>query len=328
MTQYLVDIASLRDSLIKHEAETFAEILVDAVEQRLSDPNHGDLHRWLSALQTLPDITVSRTEMDADAITLLADTPLPPEKADALHSALKGLMPWRKGPYQFFDTFIDTEWRSDWKWDRLKDAISPLKNRKVLDIGCGNGYHLWRMKAMGARLVLGVDPSLLFACQFAAFNHYAREPDIFLLPIKMEALPQHTDFFDTVFSMGVLYHRRSPVDYLKELFGQLRRGGELVLETLVIEGDATSVLVPEDRYARMRNVWFIPSAAALSLWLRRTGFCDVRIIDESTTSVNEQRSTDWMMYESLAESLDPDDCNFTVEGLPAPRRAVIVATRP
>ena len=103
---------------------------------------------------------------------------------------------------------------------------------------------------------------------------------------------------------------------------------ELVLETLVIEGDETSVLVPEERYARMRNVWFIPSAKALSLWLQRTGFSDVRVVDESATNINEQRSTDWMTYESLAESLAPGNSDFTVEGLPAPRRAVIVATRP
>ena len=56
--------------------------------------------------------------------------------------------------------------------------------------------------------------------------------------------------------MGVLYHRRSPIDHLLELKGCLQTGGELVLETLVIDGGLGEVLVPENRYAKMRNVWF------------------------------------------------------------------------
>lgn len=63
--------------------------------------------------------------------------------------------------------------------------------------------------------------------------------------------------------MGVLYHRRSPLEHLWQLKDQLVQDGELVLETLVVEGDENTVLVPGDRYAQMRNVYFIPSALAL-----------------------------------------------------------------
>lgn len=324
----MIDTDSLRDCLQRHEASAFAVKLIDAVEQRISDPNHGDLARWTEALNNLPAAQASAIDLNQGAVAVGRQSDLTPEKHEKLVDSLKALSPWRKGPYRLFDTLIDTEWQSDWKWDRLKNNISPLDNRKVLDIGCGNGYHLWRMKSQGARLVLGVDPSLLFLCQFAAINKYVKEQDVFLLPIKMESLPVNTDYFDTVFSMGVLYHRKSPINYLKELFSQLRKGGELVLETLVIDGDETAVLVPEGRYARMRNVWFIPSSAALSVWLRRVGFQDVRVVDESVTSVQEQRSTAWMSYESLAQSLNPDDHSLTIENYPAPKRAVLVAIRP
>ncbi|WP_134627136.1 DUF1698 domain-containing protein, partial [Pseudomonas aeruginosa] len=99
-------------------------------------------------------------------------------------------------------------------------------------------------------------------------------------------------------------------------------------ETLVVEGDASTVLVPEDRYAQMRNVWFLPSVAALELWLRRAGFADARCVDVSLTSVEEQRSTEWMRFQSLPEFLDPQDRSRTVEGLPAPMRATLVARKP
>jgi len=104
--------------------------------------------------------------------------------------------------------------------------------------------------------------------------------------------------------------------------------GELVLETLVVDGDENTVLVPGDRYAQMRNVYFIPSAPALKQWLEKCGFVDVKIVDMNITSTDEQRRTEWMTTESLADFLDPADASKTVEGYPAPLRAVLIAKKP
>jgi tRNA (mo5U34)-methyltransferase len=224
--------------------------------------------------------------------------------------------------------FIDCEWRSDFKWQRVAPHLAPLAGRRILDVGCGNGYYGWRMLAQSPELVLGIEPSVLFNLQFQAVQSYLRRDDIDLLPIGVEALPDNLNWFDSVFSMGVLYHRRSPLDHLYQLKGFLRPGGELVLETLVIEGAAGQVLLPQHRYARMRNVWFIPSAAELVLWLQRCGFVNARVVDETNTGANEQRRTEWMQFESLQQALDADDHALTVEGLPAPRRAVVIANKP
>lgn len=105
----------------------------------------------------------------------------------------------------------------------------------------------------------------------------------------------------------------------------MRAGGELILETLVVEGDAQTVLMPGERYAKMRNVWFIPSTAALTQWLSRVGFSDIRVVDLNITSLEEQRATAWMENESLIDFLDPSDHSKTIEGYPAPLRAVLVA---
>ena len=246
-----------------------------------------------------------------------------------------GLHPWRKGPYQLFALTIDTEWRSDWKWDRVLPHIAPLKNRLVLDVGCGNGYHCWRMLGEGARQVIGIDPSAKFVFQFNVLKHYLGDLPVDVLPLGIEQLPTEMQCFDSVFSMGVLYHRRSPIDHLLQLKGCLKPGGQLVLETLVIEGGPGEVLVPtgdgpnadSSRYARMRNVWFLPSVATLESWLRRVGFTDIQTIDESDTSLDEQRSTRFMSYQSLVDFLDPGDESLTIEGYPAPRRAALIATK-
>ncbi len=194
---------------------------------------------------------------------------------------------------------------------------------------CGNGYHCWRMAGAGADLVIGIDPTQLFLAQFLAVRHFlGKSYPIHLLPLGIEQLPANLQAFDTVFSMGILYHRRSPIDHLYELKGCLHQGGELVLETLVIEGEEGEVLVPNGRYAKMRNVWFIPTPATLCGWLRRCGFRNVRLVDVTATTVEEQRRTEWMQFESLSDYLDPANPQLTIEGHPAPQRAIILAESP
>uniref|UniRef100_UPI003F6BEEAA tRNA 5-methoxyuridine(34)/uridine 5-oxyacetic acid(34) synthase CmoB n=1 Tax=Congregibacter sp. TaxID=2744308 RepID=UPI003F6BEEAA len=192
----------------------------------------------------------------------------------------------------------------------------------------GNGYHCWRMRGAGAAEVIGIDPSPLFVIQFAALQRYIQDPAVSVLPMGIEKLPPKLHAFDTAFSMGVLYHRRSPMEHLTTLRDSLRRGGQLVLETLVIEGDERQCLVPQGRYARMGNVWFIPSSAMLVLWLAKLGWKNPRVVDESVTTTEEQRPTDWMSFQSLEHFLDPEDSSLTLEGYPAPRRAIVIAEAP
>lgn len=303
---------------------------LNVLPQQLTDwgnADHGDFERWVKALNKIPSDKPDTIELKK-SVTISNAQPIADGERKKLESLLKTFHPWRKGPYTAHDIHIDTEWRSDWKWDRVLPHISPLKDRSILDVGCGNGYHMWRMLGEQARLCVGIDPSHLFLIQFEAIRKLMGDDQrAHLLPLGIEQLPK-LEAFDTVFSMGVLYHRRSPLDHLIQLRDQLVSGGELVLETLVIAGDENAVLVPVGRYAQMRNVYFFPSAKALKVWLEQTGFVDVKIVDENVTTVGEQRSTTWMTHNSLPDYLDPNDSTKTVEGHPAPRRAILVAKKP
>ncbi len=323
----MINYQPLYDELIELNAEAWATLLPSQIQQKLNPEAHGNFSKWNAAVEQLPQPNNPSIQLDDSGFHIGHQNELSDEELAAMDLGLKNLFPWRKGPYHLFDLHLDTEWRSDWKWERIKNHISPLNKRFVLDVGCGNGYHCWRMLGAGARMVVGVDPVQLHVLQFQAIQRlYAKPAPVFVLPLTLEEIPEKTAIFDTVFSMGVLYHRRSPIDHLMDLRNRLRPGGELVLETLIIEGKKGDVLVPEGRYARMRNVWFLPSCDTLVSWMTRCGFKNIRVVDVNQTSLDEQRATPWMTFNSLKDFLDPEDINLTMEGLPAPRRATFIAT--
>lgn len=322
MKHFATDLIAIAQSPLQHWLTT----LPAQLEQWQRHQQHGELDKWLRCVAQLPHLPPEQVSL-GDTVTVTS-TDVSAGEQNRIRGLLMQLSPWRKGPFHLHGVTIDTEWRSDFKWQRLLPHISDLTGRQVLDIGCGSGYHLWRMLEAGADQVWGIDPGQLFMAQFFATRHFMPAElanRVHWFPLGVDDLPE-LKAFDTVFSMGVLYHRRSPIDFLTQLKAQLKPGGELVLETIVVEGDEQTVLVPGETYAKMRNVWFIPSSKALLHWLHRCGFKQARVVDESLTELSEQRATEWMTGQSLVDFLDPQDPTRTIEGYPAPRRAVILAT--
>ncbi len=324
----MIDYQPLYKVLLDAKADAWVDMLPSQLAQAFDLSANGNAAAWLDTIEQLPNVLPSTISLNANQVKVGEGSDLDELSRAMLLEQLKTFHPWRKGPYDVFGINIDTEWRSDWKWDRLKEHIAPLDKRLVLDVGCGNGYHCWRMLGAGAKMVVGVDPLLLNVLQFQVIRKLMGETPVYVLPMTLEQIPAETKAFDTVFSMGVLYHRRSPIDHLLELKDCLQSGGELVLETLVVDGKDGEILMPEGRYAKMRNVWFLPSCETLISWMKRCGFKNCRVIDVSTTSVEEQRATEWMQFHSLAEFLDQDNSELTCEGLPAPKRAIILANAP
>ena len=306
--------------------EPWLAVLPTQLAQGFSSARYGDIPRWLQALSTLPKLKVDAINMSTDRVGCTGA--VTNSERDQLTAALQGLHPWRKGPFELFGCHVDTEWRSDWKWNRLEGALEDLAQRRVLDVGCGSGYHSWRMLGAHAEEVIGIDPSPLSNLQFRAVQHYLQQPNINIFPLTLEQMPSQLRAFDTTFSMGVLYHRRSPLDHLIDLRNTLRPGGQLILETLVVEGGPNTVFVPPNRYAKMGNVWCLPSPVTLRGWLEKVGFKNADIVDINTTTTNEQRTTPWMTFHSLEQFLDNSDPSLTAEGHPAPIRAILTANAP
>lgn len=304
--------------------------LRDAALSRAKGQVLGDGPRWHGAIERLRQYGPNPLSFDR-SVAVVGATSAP---RDDVEQALRELCPWRKGPFEVLGVHLDAEWRCDMKWDRVRRAVT-FEGKRVLDVGCGNGYYLLRALGAGAEAALGVDPTWLYVAQFAAIwaalagaDTLAPRPlPAWVLPLGIEDVAGTALRADVVLSMGVLYHRKSPLEHLEQLRSALEPGGTLVLESLVVPGGEHTVLVPESRYAQMRNVWMIPSVDGLVRWCKRMGFTDVELADVSTTSSDEQRPSVFMNSLSLADFLDPNDSQLTVEGYPRPRRAIVVARR-
>jgi len=273
-----------------------------------------------AALDALPQVDV-RCEY-GDTVRISAEGPV--DRA-AVETAARMMMPWRKGPFELFGLFIDTEWQSFMKYNLLRPHFN-LKGRRVADIGCNNGYYLFRMQEDDPAKLVGFDPSALYKTQFDFINHFAKTPIVYEL-LGVEHLPLYEEKFDTIFCLGVLYHRSDPVAMLKQLYQGLGKEGEIYLDTFMIDGETEICLTPAGAYSKIPNIYFIPTVPALRNWCLRAGFSGFEVLETSVTTPEEQRKTDWIAGQSLEDFLDPEDPSKTVEGYPAPKRIYVRLTK-
>lgn len=293
--------------------------VVDRIEKTWETPN---TRRFSQALSLLPKLKPSVVHLESWVETerLL---PLSESEHARLQEGLMALRPWRKGPFRLFGVELDAEWRADMKWNRIQAFLPSLQDKRVLDIGCNSGYYLFRMAAQNPKFLLGIDPMALFYYQFQALQTYIQAQNTYFLPISLEQASCFKPWFDCVLCMGVLYHSRYPVDMLKQIKALINPRGFAVIETLIIEGEGDMALAPYPRYAKMPNVHFLPTLNCLKNWIKKAGFSQCECMDQTYTTLDEQRRTLWVNTESLADFLDPQDPAKTIEGYPAPLRAIL-----
>ncbi|MBK2001140.1 tRNA 5-methoxyuridine(34)/uridine 5-oxyacetic acid(34) synthase CmoB [Campylobacter sp. 2018MI35] len=241
---------------------------------------------------------------------------------DEILELAKELKPWRKGPFQINDLFIDAEWKSYIKFNILKPFMNEISGKTVADIGCNNGYYMFKMLEFNPALLVGFDPSIKYRLQFELINALAKTSIKYEL-LGVEDLPNYPLKFDMIFCLGVIYHRSDPIKMLKELKSGLNKNGVVFLDTMYIEDEREIALVPNKTYSKIPNIYFIPSISALKNWCERAGFKDFQILSTKKTDENEQRKTEWIDSYSLNNFLDPNNKNLTVEGYEAPKRVYV-----
>jgi tRNA (mo5U34)-methyltransferase len=281
--------------------------------------------RFSEPCAALAGIRAQALDFTHDAVRIGLRDELAPEEFTLVENSMRAFIPWRKGPFSVFGLEIDAEWRSHRKWDRVLPVLPDLRGKVVADIGCNNGYYMFRMAAHEPAVVLGFEPFVQHYFAFQALNSLAGQENLHVEPFGVEDITLFPASFDCIFLMGIIYHRISPVEMLRDLKQALRPGGTLIVESQAIPGELPVALFPEKTYAKVPGTFFVPTPSCLVNWLKRAGFTGIELFDQHPMASTEQRRTEWMTFESYSDFIDPDHPELTIEGYPAPWRIYVKA---
>lgn len=281
--------------------------------------------RFRRIYDSVKHIRAQYLDFSGDVVHIGRAAEITEEDHQKVRQAMRGFIPWRKGPFDVFGNKIDAEWRSERKWNRILPVLPELNNKMIADVGCNNGYYMFRMAQYRPQWVIGFEPYLQHYYAFKTLNSFAGVNNLTVELMGVEHITLFEGCFDVIFLMGILYHRSSPIEVLKDIKKAMRPGGSLIVESQAIPGELPVALFPERSYAKVPGTYFVPTASCLTNWLKRVGFEDVKIFCTHPMSSLEQRSTEWMTFESYSDFTDKDDPELTIEGYPAPIRVYLKA---
>ena len=316
------------DSLQEYADRIFYDQIVSRrrEQEALLDREHW--HRVRGLLERLPEPAACKASVSYDdCLQIAEENRISDEDRALLYEVLEAMLPWRKGPFTLAGEEVDAEWRSDIKWNRIVSALDQTAGKRILDIGCNNGYYMLKLAASNPRLVVGIDPSERCWYQFELLQRFVQDKRLVYELLGVDDVSLFPKLFDVVLCMGVIYHHRNPLQMLKTIQDCMIPGGQLLLESLVVPEEGSYALCPPDRYAKMRNVYFIPTTDCMRVWLERSGYADVALVSYEEVTEEEQRSTRLAPYWSLKDYLDPEDPTRTIEGYAAPYRAAFSARK-
>lgn len=296
-------------------------------KQKWVTQNKKGFLRYRLPCEALQKFPATHLDFTGDSVVIGDEKEFSVAERQTIETHLRSFMPWRKGPFSIFGIDVDSEWQSQRKWQRLLPKLPDLKDKIVADIGCSNGYYMFRMVPHKPKVVIGFEPSVQHYYCFKGLNAMARQNNIHIDLLGVEHLDLFPNCFDVLFLMGIIYHRSSPIDTLRSVFSSLMSGGTLILESQAIPGEDDIALFPETTYAKVPGTYFVPTGKCLKNWLVRAGFSQVELFCQHSMSSQEQRRTTWMEFESYSDFLDPRQPTKTVEGYPAPDRVFIIGRK-
>lgn len=102
------------------------------------------------------------------------------------------------------------------------NLLPDLKNKSVLDLGCGSGDDCAIYVEMGAKKVVGIDISKKMILE-AKNNH--GDKDITFLNMDMESLSDYQEHFDVVVSSLAIHYVKDYKELCKNIYRLLNEGG-------------------------------------------------------------------------------------------------------
>jgi SAM-dependent methyltransferase len=130
----------------------------------------------------------------------------------------------------FSRTQLDSDTGTTISKDRLTRCVGGsleiLKDKSVLEVGCGSGRFTEVMLAAGAKV---------FACDLseaveANYENCADAENYFVCQADLRQLPVEPHSFDVVVCIGVIQHTPSPEETIQSLSSYVKPGGRLVID--------------------------------------------------------------------------------------------------
>jgi 2-polyprenyl-3-methyl-5-hydroxy-6-metoxy-1,4-benzoquinol methylase len=133
---------------------------------------------------------------------------------DSLNYTGERMVPEKSGEYTFWEHIY-----------RYRFAAAFVKNKRVLDIACGEGYGMAALMRSGAATVIGVDVSP------EACDHAARRYGVNTQQGDAQSIPINDASIDTIVSFETIEHVANPEKFLDECVRVLAPGGQLIIST-------------------------------------------------------------------------------------------------
>ena len=128
------------------------------------------------------------------------------------------------------------------EWHELKNMLPDFKDKRVLDLGCGFGWHCRYAVENGARSVIGIDISQKMLSE-AKSKTKCGNIEYICMPIEDIDFPEES--FDVVISSLALHYIKSFEDVLDRVYKCLSRGGDFIFS---VEHPIFTAQGPQDWY--------------------------------------------------------------------------------
>lgn len=128
------------------------------------------------------------------------------------------------------------------EWHELKKMMPNFKDKRVLDLGCGFGWHCRYAVENGARSAIGIDISQKMLSEAKSKTKYGNIEYI-CMPIEDIDFPEES--FDVVISSLALHYVKSFEDVLVRVYKCLSKGGDFVFS---VEHPIFTAQGPQDWY--------------------------------------------------------------------------------
>lgn len=128
------------------------------------------------------------------------------------------------------------------EWHELKNMLPDFRNKRVLDLGCGFGWHCRYAAENGARLVVGIDISQKMLSVAKSKTQYE---NIKYIRMAIEDIDFPKESFDVVISSLALHYVESFEDVLARVYKCLSKGGDFVFS---VEHPIFTAQGPQDWY--------------------------------------------------------------------------------